>query len=282
MQNKKIFLISFFVFVFLLFILPKWFIGNWVSGSIITVSTFLFGIVTGFYILVSNSDYNDMKNCLIEETGILISLYNNMLAYDKELSKKLVDMIDAYIIANFNVELVDYNKWTYDQFIKISNFLEIIPIKNEKLPIYEKLNWLLDEITKIRQRIIVFSAKTINTFQWFIIFILAIMFLICLYWIRDWSIIVDLFVLSISMATVLLILLIWNLDLYRWNEEAFGYYIFENVLKNIDRLPYYPYESIESWRIKPLESRYRVWKPLGSLFERSVEIIDLEVWNRDV
>jgi len=48
------------------------------------------------------------------------------------------------------------------------------------------------------------------------------------------------------MATVLLILLIWNLDLYRWNEEAFGYYIFENVLKNIDRLPYYPYESIES------------------------------------
>jgi len=33
-----------------------------------------------------------------------------MLAYDKELSKKLVDMIDAYIIANFNVELVDYNK----------------------------------------------------------------------------------------------------------------------------------------------------------------------------
>ena len=89
MLNKKIiFPSSVVLFVALVFVLPKSFIPIDLGSTILTVATFLFGIIGGFYIMVTTTDYNSVKSILATETAGWISLHQNLYIYDKKLAKK--------------------------------------------------------------------------------------------------------------------------------------------------------------------------------------------------
>jgi hypothetical protein len=72
------------------------------------------------------------------------------------------------------------------------------------------------------------------------------------------------------------LLLVRELDLYIWNEKTFGYEIFEQLLKTIGKLPYYPNPSIKAGRIHPKDSKYRVGylTGTGESLNRRIEVID--------
>ncbi len=274
MKTQNIFLIWVVVFTVLLFIVPHSFISGELGNTILTIVGFLFGIIAGFYVVITTTDYNDMKNFLASETGGWISLHQDVLIYDKQVADKLSLLIDEYIRRNFNFEIINYAKSTEAEFEAIKKFIRELPMKKNLLFVYGKTREIIDEIISTRQQLIVLSTKMLSLFSWTILFVLAGLFIFSLYGLRTGELFFDVVTVAISSSTVLILLLIRDLDLHIWNERTFSYDIFENVLKSIGQLPYYPAESIKKGRIRPYEKEYRVgiYINFPKSFERRIEI----------
>jgi hypothetical protein len=273
-NTKNVFIVSLILFIILLFVVPTSLITTDLGNTIITIVAFLFGIIAGFYIVVTTTDYNSVKNILASETAGWISLYQNLKAYDPPLAEKLRDLIDIYILKAFDYEIIDYERGTRQEFEAIKNLLQEVPLKNDISYIYEKLRDKFDGITTSRQQMAVLGIRTLSLFQWVILVTLATLFIFCLYGLRTGEVFFDIVTVAISSSIVLVLLLIRELDLYIWNEKTFGYDIFENVLMSIGQLPYYPTESLKKGRVNPSEKEYRVGVLINSRsMERKIEII---------
>jgi hypothetical protein len=257
-KTKNIFLISAVVFIFLLFIIPRSFISADLGNTILTVVAFLFGIIAGFYIVVTTTDYNNMKNILALETAGWISLYRNIAVYNKKMAGKLAKLLDQYIIRAFDFEIIDYARSTPDEFENINKLIEVLPVNDKTSTIYPKIRDNLDQIITARQQLAVLGTKSLSYFQWTVLYFLAIIFIISLYGLRTGELFFDIVTVIISSSIILVLLLIRDLDLYIWNEQTFSYDIFENVFKVIGSLPYYPIESITSGDVHPAHKKYRV------------------------
>ena len=274
MNTRNIFLISLVIFIALLFVIPGSFIPTELGNTILTVVAFLFGIIAGFYIVVTTTDYNSLKSILAMETAGWISLHQNVLIYDKEVADKLTSLVDEYIRRAFDFEIIDYAKSTDKEFEAIKKLIRELPLKENLLSVYEKIRDTMDNIIVTRQQLTVLGARTLSLFQWTVLFALAIIFVLSLYGLRTGELFFDVVTVAISSSIVLVLLLIRDLDLYIWNEKTFGYDIFENVLKSIGQLPYYQAESIEQKRVQPHDKEYRIgtYVNFPKSIERKVEI----------
>ena len=258
MSTRNIFLISLAVFIGLLFIVPNSFISTELGNTILTVVAFLFGIIAGFYIIVTTTDYNSFKNILASESAAWICLYDNVLIYDKQYAEKLSQLIDEYEICAFDFELIDFAKSTEDKFRTIEMFMNDLPYKENISSVHQNIRSNMDAIVTARQQAAVLGIKTLSPFQWAILWSLAGLFVFSLYGLRTGELFFDIVTVVISSAVVLILFLIRDLDLYIWNEQTFGWDIFQNIFKAIGRLPYYPAESIESGRVRTPEKEYRL------------------------
>ena len=258
LKTKDVFFIALITFTALLFVFPTSFVSQDLGSTILTVTTFLFGIIAGFYIVVTTTDYNSVKNILATETAAWISLYENMIVYDRASAEKLALLIDAYIRKNFDYEIIDSAKATRVEFDAVARLIRELPKKNEAVWAHEKIREIMDGIVTARQQLTVLGSKALSIFQWLVLGILAGLVVISLYGLRSGEFFFDLVAVAISSSIVLILFLIRDLDLYVWNEKTFGFDIFENVLKSLGQLPYYPAESLADGRVYPSENEYRV------------------------
>ncbi|MDO8514244.1 MAG: hypothetical protein Q7S50_01740 [bacterium] len=273
MRTQRIFWVSFAAFVLLLFVVPHPFISSDLGNTVLTVIAFLFGIIAGFYIVVTTTDYNSVKNILSAETAGWINLYDNVLTYDRPLAEKLSGLVDVYLRRNFDFEIIEYAEATASEYQAIVETVRSFPVKPELLPVYQIIRGIMHDISIARQQLTVLGARTLSRFQWAILLILAALFILSLYGLRTGTLFFDIVTLAISSAVVLVLLLIHYLDLYIWNERTFGFDIFENVFRAIGQLPYYPGESIADGRVRPKEKKYRVGVLMGPPGgERKIEV----------
>ena len=275
MKANYIFFASLFIFTILLFLLPIGFISSDLGNAILTISTFLFGIMAGFYIVITTTDYNSVKSILASETAALISLYQNVLIYDKQSAEKLSLLIDEYVRNTLNYEIINYVRNTHRQFQNIQSAVRDLPIHDNLSSVYESIRNDMSNFIIARQQLTVLGAKTLSIFQWVVIFVLALIPLVSLYGLRTGEIFFDIVTVIVSVAVALILVLIRDLDLYVWNEKTFSFEIFENVFIAIDQLPFYPAESIQKGRVRPVENEYRLgtYVDFPKTLERKIEVI---------
>jgi len=274
MNTRGVFVISAALFTGLLFVIPDSFISKDLGNTILTVVAFLFGIIAGFYIVVTTTDYNSVKNILASETAGWISLYQNVFIYDRQSAAELSLLVDRYLIRAFDPEIIDYAKSTNAEFESIRTFVMELPYKENISSVHQNIRNNMDSIVVARQQLTVLGTKTLSSFQWVILSALAGLFIFSLYGLRTGELFFDLVTVVISSSAVLILLLIRDLDLYVWNEETFGFAVFQNVFRSIGRLPYYPAESIKSGRVSPFENEYRTgtYVNFPQSTERKIEI----------
>lgn len=277
MKIYHILFISLAVSIALLFLSPSGFISSDLGNAILTISTFLFGIIAGFYIVITTTDYNSVKSLLADETAALISLYQNALIYDKQSAEKLSLIIDEYVRHTFNYEIIDYARNTHSQFEKIQDATRDLPIRENLSFIYQQIRSAMNDVVVARQQLTVLGTKTLSAFQWMVLFVLALIPLVSLYGLRTGEIFFDIVTVIVSVTVVLILVLIRDLDLYVWNEKTFSFEIFKNVFRAIGQPPFYPAESIEKGRIHPMESEYRLGTYINfpKTLERKIEVISV-------
>lgn len=280
MKTKSIVFTSVVIFFVALFVVPVGFIPDTNrGGDLVTVITFLFGILAGFYIVVTTTDYNSFKAAVAEETAGWISLYQNMVIYDRRAARRLANLIDQYIIRAFDFEIIEYVRITQHEFQQIDTFIRRLPVKERLSGVHEKISDNFINIVLKRQMLTVLSMRTLSFFQWAVLYILSGLLVLVLYGIRDGRIFSDLVAVSISSSVVLILILVRELDLFLWNEKTFAYDAYQNVFVGIGKLPYYPQNTINNHRVTISEPIYRVGEELGrgtTRQKRRIQIIGLE------
>ncbi len=263
------------VFILLLFVIPPKFISPDLGNTVLTISTFLFGIIAGFFIVVTTTDYNTLKNLAASETGGLIALHQDVLMYDKSSATRLEELIDGYIRNAFDTELINSAQHVTPDFDQIKKLARELPIKQELSSILQEIRITMDDLIKVHQDEIVLETRTVSAFQWFVLIILSALPIVTMYGLRTGGLFFDIVTVAFSSMVVLILLIIRAIDLYVWNEETFSFDIYEEVLKSIGKLPYYPKESIEKRRVHPRENEYRVGvlDPISQNMRRKIEIV---------
>lgn len=257
-KTRDTFLVSILIFGVLTIALPHSLIPTDTGNIILTVTAFLFGIIAGFYIVVTTTDYNSVKTILATETAQIIGLYDNVRVYDPASAKKIAERIDTYVRRNFDFELIDYARSTTREFEALEKAVRELPIKQELGMVYQEIRATMRAIVTAREQLVVLGTRTLSTLQWVILLVLGSLFILSLYAVRPDNLFFDLGAVAISSSMVLVLLLIRELDLYIWNERTFAFEIFERVFVAIGVLPYYPAESVEEKRIYPREKEYRI------------------------
>lgn len=259
LRTRNAFVLAVTAFVVLLFALPpEGFISPELGGTILTITTFLLGIIIGFFTYVTSTDYVHVKDLIANENAGWISLHRSVSIYHVEAAPPLADAIDTYVRRTLDYEIMDYPRYTIAEFDAAATVIRTLPFKPDASSIHQVILGELDAITLARQQLFILGSKSLSVFSWLVLFALAGLVTTSLYGLRTGEWFFDLITVLIGSAIVLLLLLIRDLDSYIWNEGTFGFEAETQLLHAIGKLPYFPAEAIASGRVRPGDAEYRV------------------------
>ena len=251
-------LIASVVFILLLFIVPSSPVQFDVS-SIFSATYVLFGILAGFFIAATLTNYFRLQSLISEETSALISLYGRAQDLTGKKATDVVEAIDQYLIRAFDYELTDYVDNTWTEFNGLFAFEKTIKKKNTNL--YSSYLDFKQRFITIRQEIALTGRKIMGPVHWMLLLILAMATVFLLYCMRDDSIPSSILTVVLSSSTLLILFLLEDIDNDTFAEEKLSFKIFQRVFEELGKLPYYPQVSIINKRLKLEKGKtYRIGK----------------------
>jgi hypothetical protein len=221
---------------------------------VLTVSTFLFAILAGFFTSRLNDRFNDIKNLVASEDAYFTTLYRFSRKFSPSFLKKVTKIIENYYITCFDFEISQNYKYT-STYIDQLNAL-VINYKprnaNEAILLEEMTEYLLEiEVCRNQQSVSVLQSITAG--HWTILSILCSIIVISVFYLKSGSLFSYVTTVMLSTVVIMVILImrdIKNFQLYgptlavESGQEQFELmgldrYYHENYLEEIKYLPSY-------------------------------------------
>lgn len=214
--------------------------------TILTISTFLFAILAGFFISRLNTRYNDIRELISNEDAYFYSLFYTSKVYGEKFAGKMADIIDKYYIASFESELDNYYKNTASH---VQNLFKVLYETKEKSgeSTYANMFSLLSSIEVVRNKNSVIAKEEITRGQWTVLISLTIIIISCLLYINTNQIFFQILITIMSSMLILILLTIRDLQNLRLGGKIMQ--VLESgqeVLENMGKLRYYNQKLVKS------------------------------------
>ncbi len=249
-------LISLFLIIIIFLVAPYYKLTDDMR-TILTISTFLFGIFSGFAIASRLTRYSRYRDLLTNETGFLITLYSYSKYVDEKFCKKIADLIDNYLLESFLYEVYEFHEKTEKQFYAI--FDEIGKAESsEKKDSLNQMKALLKDMLKDREELYLLGKDRINFWLRTTLTILAGTILYNLLLIRTNAIYSFVLTALLSISVIIVLFLIHDLDKLKLYSEAISYGIYYRVFDAIKKPRLYTNESLQRGMKLPKGISYRL------------------------
>jgi len=227
--------------------------------TLLTVSTFLFGIFGGFVITSRMSRFTRFRDLLTNETGFLISLYQYSNLVDEKFSKKIADLIDKYIVEGFLYEVYEYHRKTEASFYAIFNELKNFkPATENQKEALSQMKWVIRDMPKDREEMYVLEEDKISKLLNVTLLLLASVILFCLFYSRVDTLYSNIITIVLSTSVILVLALIRDLDQLNVGDYAIDYGIYFRLFDIIEKPRLYTSDAIKSRKLKfPKHGTYR-------------------------
>jgi len=179
---------------------------------ILTISTFLFAIFSGFFISRLNGRYDKIDDIISVEDSYWISFYRTAGLLGKDFQKKVAENMDKYYIVAYDFPDVDYYKSNAKHINDIYNDLAKIKKGNESNVIYDHLISYLSSIEECRKKTAVYVLERMTTGQWVVLILLSIIIIFSMYYIRTASMYSDTVTVILSTSLILVLLTLRDLQ----------------------------------------------------------------------
>ena len=151
---------------------------------ILTVSTFLFAILAGFFIARQSKRYDRLRELVATQDANWVSLYKAAQIMGSDFAKRIADRIDMYYIVwfDFSIGQSAYkhtSKYLDDVYDELRDHAELAGDNTDSL--YDELVLFLSDIEKNRNRESVLSLERMTIGQWGAMVILAGIIVFSLY-----------------------------------------------------------------------------------------------------
>lgn len=213
--------------------------------TILTVSTFLFAILAGFYISRLNSRYSDIRELVSNEDAYFFSLFKAAKVFGEKFSEKIANVVDKYYISSFESDLDNYYKNTAPYLANIYEVLYEIKEKSGNST-YASLFSILLSIETARNKNSVIAKEKITKSQWMVLICLTVIILSCLLYINTNQMFSQFLIIIMSAMLVLILLTIRDLQNLRIGGKMMP--VLESgqeVLESMGKLRYYNQNLID-------------------------------------
>lgn len=228
---------------------------------ILTVCSFLFGVIAGFYIAHLLSRFQRYTTLASEEAGSLENIYKFSEILGKKYAEKMSNLIDNYVAGAFDYEFYEYPERLSKQYFAFFEPLKKTKARTpEKKEAVEQMYDTLEILTKTRKEMIALGGgNRLKISQWFILIILASVLIFCLFYIRtdEWASLLSTALLSSAIVSIFLF--IRDLNNFEFADHTILFDVHQRVFDLIGKPRYYPIDSLEKRMLKiPKNKDYRV------------------------
>src|SRR3989344_1825868 len=232
--------IALVVFVLLVYFVP----GAGPSGEvelILTVSTFLFAIIVGFYLSRLNNRYDKMRELIASEDSSWLSLYQESAFLGPEFQSHVREIIDSYYVSAYDFRIGEHKTYT-ERYIQ-DIYKELASEQRDGFKAenaFDKISDLLKDLQRARNEVTVVTLEKLTMGQCAILLLLSGIILFCLFYLKIDVLYSQVIVILLSTVLVLLLLLLRDLQNFLLGGKSVVEESGQQVFDSIGKLRYYP------------------------------------------
>jgi hypothetical protein len=190
--------------------------------TILNITAFLFGILSGFAITILWTRLSDVRTNLIEENSYLESIFYLSSQYGHKILSDITELIDRYTISTVVNTLSDYDH-SQDEFLNLYSYiLHKLPNKKGEVDtVKDHMISAMNQIITTREKTLFFSRATLVTYMSGAIYALGIVLIAALFLNKTNSLTSIIITAMLSAVTMLVLVLISDLNKMRLWERLF-------------------------------------------------------------
>jgi len=181
---------------------------------VLTISTFLFAIIAGFFIARLNSRFDSIRTIIGEGDGEYFALYRMAQLMSPRFGEKIRKILNEFYIVAYDFALSDFDQ-TYkaSKRFYLKFWLELKKLKkSEKVESYfGEVVELICESEKRRNVTSSLASEKLTVGQWAVLIILSVIIVFCIFSLKTTELSSK--VLAILLSTVLVLVLLLMRDL---------------------------------------------------------------------
>lgn len=247
------------VFVILALVIPKHESLPSVE-LILTISTFLFAIISGFYISRLTTRYDQIRNLLASEDASLLSLYKMAQMFGNAFAKRIANLIDAYYVVSYDFTLSN-PAYKLSAKYYLAMWDEVRTVKKKEPPgAYEGMMAQLASIENFRNASATIATERLSLAQWGTLVFLSVIILLSIFDLAQPHWYIQTSVVLFSTILILIILLIRDLQQLMLGGKSLLEESGQEVLEFIGKKRYYQNVFVKSGisRIPDFVKEYRL------------------------
>lgn len=210
------------------------------ASTFLTVSTFIFAILAGFFISRQNNRYNNIRSTISEFDGNISAIYRSFETLSAKAQEKAGEIIKAHYS-----EILKTGKWDYHFTHKSSTITDLgnllietggdknyPSIKNETS---SNMIASLDNLQTARKRMVSLQIERMPAGEWVLVIFLALLLLISLLLIPSNNALIDSVMKGIFGALIIqVVILLYELDTLKLFEATLGESSAKDILDIIE------------------------------------------------
>jgi hypothetical protein len=261
-------------------VIALFFPGNGLSDSVLTllsVSTFLFGIFVAFSISDRHARLTEIRSQLREGDASILDIYKSSIAFGKKTQDKIRTLLDDWLIATIDYDLEDFHKANDKLMALYDAVISLKPSNAKQTVIHEKMIDSVREMNKQNKRMRYLVTDRISHSEWGSTLVLSGIILFCLFYINSGTLSSIVLTVLLSVTLTLIVLVLRDLDQLYWKEQRWIWNPLTDLFQQLDLLPYFPSSVIERKRVILISGlSYRIARfprPYPDMTDKKIEII---------
>ncbi|GEM_PF-1049473 len=237
--------VSLVVFIVLVFVVPD---GRESSSVelLLTVSTFLFAVLAGFYLTRLNNRYDRVRELIAEEDAHWITVYELSAVLGRKYREAVTNIIDKYYQAAFDYYIGDAHRPTQKYMDMLYRLLRAHePVKEREKDAYDQTTDLLADIEVERNAIAVVSLEKLTPGQWATMLSLAAIVLFSIFYLKGNMFFSDAMVVLLATVLSLILLVMRDLQNFFLGGTSMVDESSQEVFEVIGRPRYFPLSYLE-------------------------------------
>lgn len=216
--------------------------------TILTVASFLFAILAGFFISRLNSRHEQIRELVSIEDAYFYALYKTAKVFGAKFADSLGNKIEKYYLAAFESPLENYYKNTASHLENIYQVLYAVKMKEKSDDsTFVSLFSTLSAIEQARNKNSVVAKDKLTGGQWLIMICLTGIILCCLFYLNTNLLFFQILIILIASMLILILLTMRDLQNLRLGGKILP--VLESgqeVLESMGRLRYYNKKLVDS------------------------------------
>ena len=207
---------------------------------VLSIATFVFAIILGFMMSDRYNRLNDIRDSFRKMDSSFLFIYQSMKFFGKTKKKKCRELIDAYLVAQFDYKLEDFDRATPALFELQDYVSKLTARTNAQRVHYDHLIYRLESLIDLDRGVTYKIRARMSLNEWGSLYLLAGVIWFGFLMVNAGSALM--LVLMPILATTLMLLLqfVHELDKLTWQSRDWIWEPNARLFYDLDLLPYYP------------------------------------------